>query len=96
MKVDSQYLLCCNEWRNQWELPAGKRENGATISDCAFRELFEETGQKPDTLNFQGLMKVRREDGSVKYNPVYIGEMNRLQPFRKNEETSKNSSLGYA
>ncbi|WP_113929106.1 NUDIX domain-containing protein [Bacillus sp. P14.5] len=89
IKVNGDYLLCFNKWRNQWELPAGKREKEETISDCAFRELFEETGQKPDELEFLGLMKVRKEDGSVKYNPVFLGAMERLLPFRNNEETTK-------
>ncbi|TYS18624.1 NUDIX domain-containing protein [Rossellomorea vietnamensis] len=89
IKVNGDFLLCFNKWRNQWELPAGKREKNETISDCAFRELLEETGQMPDELKFSGLMKVRKEDGSVKYNPVFFGEMEILHPFQENEETTK-------
>ncbi|MGD6802761.1 NUDIX domain-containing protein [Rossellomorea aquimaris] len=89
IKVNGDFLLCFNNWRNQWELPAGKREMNETISEFAFRELFEETGQMPDELNFLGLMKVRKEDGFVKYNPVFLGEMETLDPFQENEETTK-------
>ena len=52
---DSHFLLCYNIWRCQWEIPAGKREENETPKECAARELFEETGQRVDELQFVGL-----------------------------------------
>ena len=89
VKCNDKYLLCFNTYRNQWELPAGKREEYETPKECAFRELFEETGQLVENLEFQGLLKVKKlATGSIKYNPVYFTIINELQEFRKNTETS--------
>lgn len=83
-------LMVYNIWREQWELPAGKREGDETAKECAVRELFEETGQYISNLEFKGLLKLRKiSDGRVKYNPVYAGTAEELQPFLKNDETSE-------
>ncbi|EDL66326.1 NUDIX domain-containing protein [Bacillus sp. SG-1] len=89
IKCEGKFLLGYNTWRKQWELPAGKRELDEAAAECAWRELYEETGQIPENLKFQGLMKVKKEDGTLKYNPVFSGVMQELQPFKKNDETSE-------
>jgi 8-oxo-dGTP diphosphatase len=101
-KKEDRYLLCFNRFRNQWELPAGKREEGETPRECAIRELYEETSQIIQPLVFKGLMKLRnKQNGEIKCNPVYYGTLNELQPFIENEETSKitlwtqNDDIGY-
>ena len=39
-----------------WDLPKGKREEGESVSDCALREVAEETGLREITLtNFIGV-----------------------------------------
>ena len=97
---DEEVLLCYNVFREQWELPAGKRENQETPHECAIRELYEETGQMLNELHFQGLMKIKRASGSIQYNPVYSASIKELQPFIENPETNKiilwnvNDSIG--
>lgn len=87
---DGHVLMVYNKWREQWELPAGKREGDETAKECAARELCEETGQCVSDLEFKGLLKLRKvSDGRVKYNPVYAGTVEELQPFLKNDETSE-------
>jgi 8-oxo-dGTP diphosphatase len=85
---DKRYLLCYNVYRNQWELPAGKREDGETCEECAIRELYEETGQSLDSMEFKGLMKVKTAEGTVQYNPVFHRIVKEIQPFIKNDETN--------
>lgn len=86
---EGKYLLCFNTWRKQWELPAGKREENETAKECAFRELYEETGQKVDDLEFKGLIKVKKiSNDNIKFNPVYFTTLDKLQPFQENNETS--------
>lgn len=90
IKCKDQYLLCYNTWRKQWELPAGQREDYETSKQCAARELYEETGQLVEELEFKGLLKVKNVlNGEVKYNPVYFSTVERLLPFQTNFETSE-------
>lgn len=90
VKCEERYLLCYNTWRNQWELPAGQREENETPKECALRELYEETGQQVTNLEFKGLIKVENTiNGDIKYNPVYFTTIDKLQPFLENEETSE-------
>ncbi|MDM5154736.1 NUDIX domain-containing protein [Bacillus sp. DX1.1] len=71
-------------------ITAGRREGDETPKECAIRELYEETGQIVSDLKFRGLLKVKNiVTGEFKYNPVYFTTIETLQPFRKNEETSK-------
>lgn len=85
-----KYLMCFNTWRAQWEIPAGGREEHETSKECAIRELHEETGQKVTEMTFKGLMKVRNvKNETIKYNPVYYAEIDQLQPFLENAETSE-------
>ena len=90
IKCEGKYLMCYNTWRKQWEIPAGQREAHETPKECAIRELYEETGQTIEDLNFIGLLKSKNlSTGNVKYNPVYYGAMDELQPFVRNAETSQ-------
>ena len=90
IRCSGNYLICYNDLREQWELPAGQREENETSKQCAIRELFEETGQVVENMKFVGLLKLRNVmNGKVKYNPVYFASLDQLQPFVKNNETSK-------
>ncbi|MUK89372.1 NUDIX domain-containing protein [Ornithinibacillus sp. L9] len=87
---ENKYLLCYNKWREQWELPAGRKEKCETSKECAIRELYEETGQVVKDMNFKGLLKVKDVKSEIiKYNPVYVKRVVNLQPFRKNNETNQ-------
>ncbi|WP_053367912.1 NUDIX domain-containing protein [Bacillus sp. FJAT-27245] len=102
VKCEGKYLLCYNTLRRQWELPSGKRESYETPKECAMRELYEETGQYINNLEFKGLLKVKNTlNGNIKYNPVYFTTIEKLQPFKENDETSEiklwdlNEEIGY-
>ena len=90
IKCNGKYLLCYNTYRNQWEIPAGKREPKETPKECAIRELYEETGQKIKDIEFKGLIKVKKlSDNTIKYNPIYGTNTEYLLPFQSNAETSE-------
>ena len=83
-------LMVYNKWREQWELPAGRREGDETAKECAIRELYEETGQYINDLKFSGLLKLRNKmDGRIKHNPIFAGVVAELEPFLDNDETSE-------
>lgn len=89
LKCEGKYLLCYNIFRKQWEIPAGRRNVDETPKECAIRELYEETGQKVADLEFKGLLMLKNKlNGNIKFNPVYFTTVEKLQPFKNNEETS--------
>ena len=81
--IDGKYLIGYNNWRKQWEFPAGGIEQGETAREAAERELFEETHQVNKTLEFRGLFKVMKPDGEIKYQAVFFGVQDEMIPFKK-------------
>ena len=86
VSVKGKYLIGFNDWRQQWEFPAGGIEPGETARAAAARELFEETHQREQGLSFAGLFKVRTPKGIIKYQAVFTGELPELQPFIHGDE----------
>ena len=85
VKVCGKYLIGYNIWRKQWEFPAGGIEEGETARQAAYRELFEETHQGDLALEFIGLFKVTDSHGKQKYQAVFLGEKEALEPFTCSE-----------
>ena len=81
VKVRDKYLIGYNDWRKQWEFPAGGIEEGETARQAAYRELIEETHQSDLELEFKGLFKVTDSHGKQKYQAVFWGEKLDLEPF---------------
>ena len=91
LKVADQYVVGYNSWRQQWEFPAGGIDAGESPRQAAIRELFEETHQRNEELEFKGLFKVVDAKGIIKYQAIFIGEQAELFPFeyKENDEMSK-------
>ena len=81
VKVEDEYLIGYNNWRKQWEFPAGGIEKGETARQAAIRELYEETHQDDVELEFKGLFRVSDPHGQLKYQAVFFGKTEALKPF---------------
>lgn len=57
VKVDKDYLLGWNKWRNRWEIFGGCIEKDETPRDCIIRECYEELGIEGTAFKYLGLMK---------------------------------------
>lgn len=79
IKCKERYLICFNKWRKQWEVPAGRRDEGETPEECARRELHEETSQSVKKMKFRGIINVMKPNGDIKFSPVFYAELDELR-----------------
>ena len=86
VNICGKFLFGFNNWRQQWELPAGGIEQGETARMAAERELFEETHQKNCMLVFKGLAKVMKSSGEIGYQAIYQCFQDKLLPFDKKDD----------
>ena len=90
IRYKDSYLLVHHRNRQSWELPGGHIEDGESPRDCAIRELFEETCQTVNNLNFRAVMKYHNPSKDrYYYGTLYSGELSSPVPFRANDEISQ-------
>ncbi len=56
VKLGGDYLMGWNQWRQDWEIFGGCREDGETLRQCIDRECMEELGLSGLSWTFIGLM----------------------------------------
>ena len=66
LRIGDKYVIGYNKFRKQWEFPAGGIDEGETAREAAIRELYEETHQINEMLEFKGLFKVEDAKGNIK------------------------------
>lgn len=93
-KHNNKTLLMFNKWSKSWTLPGGVIEAGETPSECAVREMYEETGQKAEQVRFAGLMKFDLQPDfhgphRVEYGALFAGVVENPTEFVKNDEAEK-------
>ena len=90
LKIADKYVVGYNGWRKQWEFPAGGIDEGETAREAAIRELYEETHQKNELLEFKGLFKVEDAKGNIKYQAIFTCQQDGLMPFEYTEGDEMN------
>jgi len=89
-RCQGKILFIFNQWRNSWELPGGMIEQGELPHEAAIRELAEESGQRVPLVHYAGWMKFRlKPDDRLELGVLYRCELERLQSFVANTESSK-------
>ena len=86
VKVNDEFLIGFNNWRKQWEIPAGGIEKGESARQAAIRELLEETHQKVENMEFKGLFKKKRPNGEIAYMAIFLCEKDGIVPFVKKDD----------
>ncbi len=83
-------LQVFNRFREVWELPGGMIDPGETSREAAFRELAEESGQRPDELDFVAFAHCWYAPAErVESLAIYRGVIDRQLPFEPNDEISE-------
>jgi 8-oxo-dGTP diphosphatase len=83
-------LTVFDRWKQSWELPGGTREGTETPRHAAWRELYEETGQRPDQITYVGLGTIRFAiDSRLEYVALFTGRIESPVPFVPNDEIAK-------
>ncbi len=82
IEIQGKFLIGYNKYREQWEFPAGKIESGELAIEAARRELYEETHQIVDKLNFCGMFKIYdKTKKEYRFRAVYNGQVDSLMEF---------------
>jgi 8-oxo-dGTP diphosphatase len=83
-------LTVFDRWKQAWELPGGVREDNESPRDAAWRELHEETGQRPGELQYVGVATIRfGDDGRLEYAALFTARIVDPLPFAPNSEIEK-------
>jgi 8-oxo-dGTP diphosphatase len=82
-------LLVFHRRRNTWEVPGGRLDPGESAREAAFRELAEESGQRPELLDFVGNALYRGSDRRQRQLAIYRGKIDQAMPFEPNDEIAE-------
>jgi len=67
VKIEDEYLMGWNKWRQEWEIFGGCREDNETLKECIIRECHEEIGLSDVEYKYLGLMYLKMAPGY--FNP---------------------------
>ena len=84
MKIGDDYLLGWNNWRKDWEIFGGCREENESLRECITRECKEELGIENAEFTFLGLMYYKMAPGY--FNPDWHNEYGGLYGITLSED----------
>lgn len=81
---NNKVLVGHNNWRKQWEIPAGKRDLNEDSFKTAHREFYEETHQILNKIEFIKVAEIK--DKATRFRAIFLGSIENLEPFIKNPD----------
>lgn len=87
VRLGGDYLLGWNQYRQDWEIFGGCREEGETLRECMEREGQEELGLSGLEWTFLGLMHLKMAPGY--FNPEWHEEYGALYGVTLPEDSLK-------
>ena len=84
VKIGDDYLMGWNNWRKDWEIFGGCREENETLRECITRECKEELGLDNVDFEFLGLIHYKMAPGY--FNPEWHEEYGGLYGITLTEE----------
>jgi len=91
-KLTSAFIICIhhnklllgyNNWRKQWEIPAGKREINESIEQTAKREFLEETHHSVSNIKLIKIAEIKNQKLELRYRAIFLAEVNNFLKFKK-------------
>jgi 8-oxo-dGTP pyrophosphatase MutT (NUDIX family) len=87
VRFEDSVLMIFDSWRQQWELPGGKRDPGETARQAAVRELAEETGIETVNLDFVAVAECDlRRPNRREYTALYRTDLQVAPQLMINDE----------
>lgn len=77
-----EYIPCDEQEIKQ----SGRIEKGESARQAAIREVFEETHQKVENVEFKGLFKKKRPSGEIVYMAIFSCIKDEILPFIKQDD----------
>ena len=84
VKIENDYLMGWNKWRQDWEIFGGCREDNESIRECIIRECNEELGIINVNFEYLGLMYYKMAPGY--FNPEWHYEYGALYGITLSKE----------
>ncbi|MBP1040635.1 NUDIX domain-containing protein [Vagococcus sp. BWB3-3] len=85
-------IIGYNDWRDQWEFPAGKRDvTDADSYATARREFFEETHLRAENLRLLGFVTIHTFTLETRYRAIFTANLTQFSSFipQSGDEMSK-------
>ena len=87
---NNRVLFVNNNWKKEWELAGGVKEEGESPRECAVREMYEESLKTPIDLIFHSVMEWRLgKDQKEEYGALYTCQIEGEAETLNTEEIGK-------
>ena len=84
-RFQDKWVFVKHKYRETFEIPGGRRDEDETVTECARRELSEETGATEFELVPLDIYSIKHEDDSVTYGQMFLADIFRMTDLPESE-----------